>query len=87
MADFTADQVDLCLGEMVQDVAEDHVSASEVRLDTGACLPPVTILSVKTALLFRRLPPGPSQIPPLVNLQSTRGSTQKKTLISLLSQT
>lgn len=53
MADFTADQVDLCLGEMVQDVAEDHVSASEVRLDTGACLPPVTILSVKNSTVVQ----------------------------------
>ena len=31
MADFSEDQVDLCLGAMVQDVAEDNISPSEVE--------------------------------------------------------
>ena len=31
MASFSEDQVDLCLGEVVQDVAEDSISAAEVQ--------------------------------------------------------
>lgn len=31
MASFSEDQVDLCLGELVQDMAEDSISAAEVQ--------------------------------------------------------
>ena len=79
--DFTADQVDLCLGDMVQDVAQDKVSAAEVRPHTGASLPPSQYSLSRTALLFRLLPPGPSQIPAQLN---QRGTSQKTFLTSLL---
>lgn len=39
--DFTADQVDLCLEEMVQDVAEGKVSTAEVRPHARASLCPL----------------------------------------------
>lgn len=78
--DFTADQVDLCLDEIVQDVVEDKASAAEVT--PHPCEPVVLAISdVKTALLFRLLPPGPRQTPAQMN---QRGVSQKTSLTSLL---
>lgn len=45
MADFSEDQVDLCLGAMVQDVAEDNISPSEVESMVDRRLLPVLLLS------------------------------------------
>ncbi len=39
MANFSEDQVDLCLGELVQDVAEDTISAAEVQCREHSLLP------------------------------------------------
>ena len=79
--DFAADQVDLCLGDMVQDVAQDQVSGAEVRPQTGASCIVHNTRCQRTALLFRRLPPGPSQIPAQLN---QRDIFQNTALTSLL---
>ena len=34
MANFSAEQVDLCLGDVLQDIAGDNVSAAEVNIQT-----------------------------------------------------
>ena len=88
MTELTADQqVDLCLGDMVQDVAADNVSAAEVRPDM--CLQPIVMPfnatpCNKTALLSRLLPLGQSQIPAPVWVQTTKGNTANKKQSSLL---
>lgn len=84
MTELTADQeVDLCLGDVMQDVVADSVSAAEVR--PYMCLQPnVTTPSFNTVLLLRLLPLGQSQIPALVWVQSTKDSTAYKKQTSLL---
>lgn len=81
MTELTADQqVDLCLGDVMQGVAEDNVSAAEVRTDM--CLQSHVITpSTKTALLSRLLPLGQTQTPALVCRQSAKAN---KKWISLL---
>ena len=83
MTELTADQqVDLCLGDVMQDVAQDNVSAAEVRPDL--CLQARVITpSTKTAPMSRLLPLGQSQTPAPVRLQSTKDSTANKQWISL----
>lgn len=51
MVELTADQhVDLCLGDMVQDLVEDNVTAAQVRPDM-CLLPNVVLLSQNSAVV------------------------------------
>ena len=52
MADFSEDQVDLCLGAVVQDVAEDNTSPSEVASMVDRRL--LLVLLLLSRLLFDR---------------------------------